>query len=130
MAVLTTISGVNTVINNLRRSRRVLGDRVSVGLRKGALFLQRKSQEIVPVDLNNLRPSAFTRNVGGKGFQTDMVVGYTADYAVYVHEDLEAKHKPGKKAKYLEGPAMEFKDDIIKVIAEESVGSKHTQRRI
>lgn len=32
-----------------------------------------------------------------------VVVGYTANYAVYVHEDLEAYH-PNGQAKYLEEP--------------------------
>jgi len=34
-----------------------------------------------------------------------VVVGYTANYAVYVHENKSAKHKAGKSAKFLEGPA-------------------------
>jgi len=32
----------------------------------------------------------------------DVIVGHTQNYAVYVHEDLKAKHKEGKTAKYLE----------------------------
>lgn len=34
-----------------------------------------------------------------------VAVGYTASYALYVHENLEARHKPGKQAQYLVGPA-------------------------
>jgi len=34
-----------------------------------------------------------------------VIVGYTAAYALHVHENLKARHKPGKVAKYLEGPA-------------------------
>ena len=33
-----------------------------------------------------------------------MHVGYTAGYAVHVHEDLASLHKPGKQAKFLEEP--------------------------
>lgn len=36
---------------------------------------------------------------------TSVIVGYTQNYALYVHENLEARHAPGKQAKYLEGPA-------------------------
>lgn len=32
----------------------------------------------------------------------DVIVGYTQNYAVYVHEDMKARHKEGKTAKYLE----------------------------
>jgi hypothetical protein len=37
------------------------GKTVAQALLLGGLFLQRKSQEIVPVDTGNLRASAFTR---------------------------------------------------------------------
>lgn len=35
----------------------------------------------------------------------EAVVGFSAPYAIYVHEDLEARHAPGKQAKFLETPA-------------------------
>ena len=39
------------------------------------------------------------------------VVGYRGvAYAVYVHENMEARHDPGQKAKYLEDPARELND--------------------
>lgn len=38
----------------------------------------------------------------------DVIVGYTQNYAIYVHENLEARHAPGKQAKYLEGPAKQL----------------------
>lgn len=34
-----------------------------------------------------------------------VVVGYTQEYAVYVHENLSAWHAPPTRAKYLEEPA-------------------------
>lgn len=37
-------------------------------------------------------------------------VGFTQNYAVYVHENLEAYHKVGQ-AKFLEQPARELSDD-------------------
>lgn len=53
------------------------------------------------------------------GFDTDVIVHYGAgaDYAVYVHEDMNARHKPCKTAKYLERPAREKKNEIFKIIA-------------
>lgn len=117
MAQLVKISGVSNVIANIKKASVVIGGNIERGMIKGGLFLQRESQKIVPVDLNNLRPPAFTRNVGGTGFDVDVIVGYVADYAVYVHEDLEAKHKPGKTAKYLERPAREKRPEILMIIA-------------
>lgn len=45
-----------------------------------------------------------------------VTVGYTADYAVYVHEDLTAKHKQGKQAKFLEAPARTLGPELGKIV--------------
>ena len=36
------------------------------------------------------------------------VVGYQASYAIYVHENLTAKHAKGKTSKFLETPARQL----------------------
>lgn len=46
-----------------------------------------------------------------------VVVGYTQAYALEVHENLEAKHRPGKQAKYLEEPARLYQQDIARIVA-------------
>ena len=43
------------------------------------------------------------------------MVGYTAPYAVYVHENLTARHPVGQ-AKFLEQPAREHADEIAAII--------------
>ncbi len=117
MAKLVKITGMKNILRNLDKANKDIGKRVARGLKKGALFLERQATKIVPVDKNILRPGVETKNVGGEGFKTDMVVAYKAEYAVYVHEDMQAKHKSGKKAKFLEGPAREKKDEIFRIIA-------------
>lgn len=44
-----------------------------------------------------------------------IVCGYSAPYAVYVHENLEAYHSNGQ-AKFLEQPARERKGDIAAAV--------------
>lgn len=44
-------------------------------------------------------------------------VGYTQNYAIYVHENLKAKHPVGQ-AKFLEAPARRYGDEIGKQIHE------------
>jgi hypothetical protein len=46
-----------------------------------------------------------------KDDNASVVVGYSTGYALYVHENLQAHHAPGKEAKYLEGPARRLADD-------------------
>jgi hypothetical protein len=88
------------------------------GLVKCGLLLQRTSQKIVPVDTGNLRASAFTRKEPIAS-QIIVTVGYTASYAIYVHEILTNRHKPGKQAKFLEWPARYLQPDFRRIIKEE-----------
>lgn len=44
------------------------------------------------------------------GIGENVVVGFTAAYALFVHEDMEAYHKVGQ-AKFLEQPARELSDN-------------------
>lgn len=44
------------------------------------------------------------------------VVGYTQNYAIYVHENLEARHPNGGQAKYLVQPAREKKNEIAAIV--------------
>jgi len=120
VASMIKITGMSRVLSNLKKSKLTIAVGVARGLKQGGLFLQRESQKIVPVDTTNLKGGAFTRNIGGNGFDADVVVGYVADYAVYVHENLQAKHKPGKQAKFLEQPAREKRGEIIKIIEKEA----------
>lgn len=120
MAGMVQISGMNRVLAGLKASKLATAAGAERGLKQGGLFLQRVSQKIVPVDKDILKPSADTRNVGGKGFDADIVVSFSTEYAVYVHEDLQAKHKTGKQAKYLEEPARTKRGEIIRIIREEA----------
>lgn len=81
----------------------------------GALFLQRESQKIVPVDTGLLRNSANSR-VETLGRQVTAIVSYGTDYGIYVHEDLEARHKPGKQAKYLSDPLVKHQKKIADIV--------------
>jgi hypothetical protein len=92
-----------------------------VGSKLAGLALLRASQELVPVQTGNLRNSGRVQS-SGSGFQTITEVGYFGvNYAVKVHEDLEARHAPGKQAKFLEQPAREMRQQLIDIIV------KHTK---
>ena len=112
------VTGVEAILRNLTRTKQQQAKGMERGLVKAGLMLQRASQKVVPVDTANLKKSAFTRKEKS-GFSTVVLVGYTANYAIYVHEDLEASHKPGKIAKYLERPAREHAKEIRAIIARE-----------
>lgn len=88
---MAQVLGIKALAKALRDRQKRHAKGFQIGLKKAGLFLQAESQKVVPVDTGNLRNSAFTRHQGS-GFHTVVYVGYTADYGIYVHEDLEAKH--------------------------------------
>ncbi len=117
MAKIVKITGMNKVLRHLRGATKLYEVRVERGLKKAGTFVQAHSQRIVPVDKGTLKGGAFTRNIGGTGFKTDVIVGYVAEYAVYVHENLDARHKPGKQAKFLESVVRKERSEIFRIIA-------------
>jgi hypothetical protein len=44
-------------------------------------------------------------------------VGYSAPYAIYVHEDLTANHPRGGQAKYLEQPMRTMRRELSEIVA-------------
>jgi len=80
-----TLEGINIVLGNLGKVTKKIESAISVGLRSAGLFLQHKSQEIVPVYLGPLKASARTKRTG-TGLNTDVTVSYGTEYAVKVHE--------------------------------------------
>ena len=88
---MVKVTGMNKVRANLKKYSQDQGHAFGMRMMAAGFYLQKLSQKIVPTFTGHLRGSAFTRRYG-LGFKTDVVVGYTAKYAVYVHEDLDKRH--------------------------------------
>lgn len=92
--------------------------RSAAGAFAAGLMVQAEAQRRTPVDTGNLRGSAFTRRVPEDltpdGWAT-VEVGFSADYAVFVHEDMEARHAVGQ-AKFLESAVYDLRERIVEVI--------------
>lgn len=83
-------------IEAVKRSLRTAGARklagLTMGMKKAMLYIQAESMKVVPVDYGPLRASVFTRSENDNTPNVRVVTGYTAAYAVYVHENAEALH--------------------------------------
>ena len=64
------------------------------------------SKRRTPVDTGNLRSSGHVKPPKTKGGETEVMLAYGTDYAIYVHEILTATH-PSGQAKYLESAVKE-----------------------
>lgn len=85
------VVGYEQVLRNLNREVAGIKGRTMAGLLEAGLLIQRSAQQKVPIDTGNLRASAYTRRHESKSLA--VVVGFTAAYAVFVHENLEQKWK-------------------------------------
>lgn len=80
-----------------------------------------ESKKIVPVDDGYLKNSGKVEAPQISPKETSVEVTYggaAAPYALYVHEDPDARHAPGKTYKYLEIPAMAHSDKFARGVKE------------
>lgn len=97
--IVSKIKGFDAILKKKKKQDQIIILNYGRGVKKAGLFLQRQSMKEVPVDKGPLRASAFTRATGS-GKQIQVQVGYTAGYAIYVHENLDAAHGAAFNAKY------------------------------
>lgn len=108
------VSGLSDVLFGLTEAEKNFIAGAVRGLKRAGLLVQGDAQKLTPVDEGNLRGSAYTELVGTLTVQ----VGYTAEYAPHVHEDLQARHTVGE-AKFLEKSVQQNAGDVLKILHEE-----------
>lgn len=118
MATVHKLQGVGNVLKEFSNFESRTAKKAERGLLKAALFILRKSQKIVPVDTGALKNSGRAR-LTGRGFTANAIIEYLVAYAIYVHENLEAKHKAGKFAKFVEIPMRAHRQEIKDIIRRE-----------
>lgn len=118
MAAIQAVTGVKQVIANMTAAQKLVSKRTERGLKRAGLFVLRESKILCPFRFGNLRGSAAIETVGS-GANMDVIVHYGRDalYAVYVHENLDARHAPPTQAKYLEQPVRQKQKEIRLIIA-------------
>ena len=130
------ITGMEAILRNLDlRGRRAVGKGMERGLKKGGQWIQRVSQKQVPVEYGPMKAGAFTR-ARGSDFNTIVTTGYTADYALRVHEAvgmvLRGQPRPSGlgnywdpagrgKAKFLEDPFKTERKPVHNIVKREVV---------
>ncbi len=78
-----------------------------------------KSKEMCPVDTGTLRDSGYVKPPETTADKVSVEMGYggaAQEYAIYVHENLNANHPVGE-AKFLEKPVNEVKPQLANNLA-------------
>lgn len=92
-----SLVGLEETLVNLNKEISEIQDGTLGGLLAAGLIVQGGAQKNVPVEHGNLKASAFTREaIGSTKEKPGVEVGFTASYALFVHENMEMK-LAGKK---------------------------------
>lgn len=107
-----SLKGVLDVQNTLVAKILEIEGATKKGLLAAGLLIETESIQRTPKDTGNLRNTAFTQTT-----EDGVQVGYTADYAPYVHENLESHHPIGE-AKFLERAMNDKEAEALELIKE------------
>jgi len=105
------VNGLDTILRNLNGAIDDIEGGTIEGLLAGGLIIERTAKRYVPVLTGNLKNSGYTRKVGPRTVE----VGFSAAYAVFVHENLEARHRNGQ-SKYLQRAVVEKRTDVLEQV--------------
>ena len=121
------VRGFDEVMRNLNEQINGIKDRSMAGLLEAGLKIEARSNQRVPREYGNLAASSYARKAQDGGLAVE--IGYTAEYALYVHEDLEMSLKgeprpsglgvywgPNGENKFLEKTLRENTDLIVQII--------------
>lgn len=106
------IEGVETTLKAMRGKAKADAENIAKALEACARILYRKSQTLVPVDTGDLKQSGRVE-VSGRGFGATAKVVYANEYAVPVHEILEAYHEPPTQARYLADAVVKVRGAMV-----------------
>lgn len=115
MAKPSLVKGVSELKKTFDKESKYLGKKFEEGLVLFGLIVQAESMRHCPVDTGALRNSHRT-DKSGSGYRTVVKVSCQTAYAIFVHENLEAFHKPGTWAKFLERALRDKTKEGIRVM--------------
>lgn len=112
------LKGINRVLNRLNAELIKIRGKSLQGLILAADIIRRdmdKTPPLIPVDFGNLRSSWFREP---SILELAVRCGFTANYAVYVHEMMGANFKrPGAGPKFFQSALRRNKEKILAIIA-------------
>lgn len=109
---MAPLKGLNQVLANLNKEINGIKARTVAGMTELTLSVKRGSVQRTPIDTGNLRGSAFSK-VEEEGTKIIGTVGYTAFYALYVHEMPANYNFNQGENKFLEKSLLEHGVKVI-----------------
>lgn len=117
MRTVVTLEGMDALERIIERGQKDVPKVLARAVFSEAQTVLNESKKIVPVDLGVLKNSGKVSrpDISPSGVSVEISYGgAAAPYALIVHEDPDAQHKPGKTFKYLEKPVMARRDVFVR----------------
>lgn len=112
------IKGLKEGLKRIRALKKLAREAMEEVLEEGGEEILGEAVQLAPVDTGNLRGSKYHEPVKKKKGQLVKELGFNADYAFHVHENLTAYHEPPTGAKFLERPLLKYSETLKKKLAE------------
>lgn len=109
------IRGLKGVTEALKKHPELITRTVGAELRKQGEIIMTAAKELTPVQFGTLKNSGNVQGPEQKRGKLVVTLGFggpAQKYAVYVHENMTARHNPPTQAKFLETPARAAKRRI------------------
>lgn len=94
-------------VNNSPEALKALATRKRQALDAAGITVSGRARELTPVDTGRLRSSITWQRVT----DNEVHIGTNVEYAIYVHENINAQHRVGQ-AKFLERAAADSQDEV------------------
>jgi len=121
MAKAAGLKGLNIIMKNLNKEIKGMKNRSMSGLIQASILIRNdmdNTYPVIPVDTGNLRSSWFTFPIR-KGFRTGLIIGFSANYATYIHELVGQNinwTRPNSGAKFFEASIKRNINEIRSII--------------
>lgn len=103
MSATWKVIGVPNVFRELETRAKRLNKKVEKAITDEGNTVLLEAMDQCPVETGTLRRSGTVENPKVKSGDVSVEIGFNTDYALYVHENVNARHEQGK-AKFLEDP--------------------------
>lgn len=108
--------GLKRVMRNLNRELKQIEGKTFIGMWVVGKKIEGKSKRLCPVGATGNLIGSWYADISDTPDGLSLVMGYSADYALHVHEHDRHYRKPGSQWKFLEAPLYESTGEIVSIL--------------
>ena len=120
MAAHYGLQGLQKTLLNVNKQTSKIKNKTKEGMISAGLHIEAEAKRNTPIDTGNLRASGYTTWDTAPGSALAVEIGFTAHYAIHVHEIKKNYH--GGDWKFLERAIAENEGEILQEIVSRAGG--------